>query len=79
MDIDTISPVYGHRTHTNTDEYTYRVPTPPRIVVPPPALNANAIPEFDIATLEEEACFPKLSSVPLVSQNNLLDLSLIHI
>ena len=28
--------------------YTYRVPTPPRIVVPPPALNADALPDIHL-------------------------------
>lgn len=33
--------------HRN-DDYAYRVPTPPRIVVPPPALNAQALPDIDL-------------------------------
>ncbi|KAM0724269.1 hypothetical protein Q7P37_000151 [Cladosporium fusiforme] len=35
---------YPHR----NDDYAYRVPTPPRIVVPPPALNAHALPDIDL-------------------------------
>ncbi|KAF1823522.1 phosphatases II, partial [Dissoconium aciculare CBS 342.82] len=37
---------YPHR----SDHYTYRVPTPPRIVVPPPALNADARPDINLST-----------------------------
>lgn len=32
-----------------TNEYTYRVPTPPRIVVPPPSFNANAVHDFRLS------------------------------
>ncbi|CZT20083.1 uncharacterized protein RCC_05940 [Ramularia collo-cygni] len=38
---------YPHR----ADIYTYRVPTPPRIVVPPPALNSDAIPDIHLSAL----------------------------
>ncbi|KAM3423771.1 hypothetical protein BST61_g1175 [Cercospora zeina] len=39
---------YPHK----TDIYTYRVPTPPRIVVPPPTLNADAVPEITLRAIE---------------------------
>lgn len=42
---------YPHK----ADMYTYRVPTPPRIVVPPPALNADAVPEIAISALRNSA------------------------
>lgn len=42
---------YPHK----TDIYTYRVPTPPRIVVPPPALNADAVPEIAISALRNSS------------------------
>lgn len=44
-DIETFS--YPHR----NSEYSYRVPTPPRIVVPPPALNQEALPDITLNTL----------------------------
>lgn len=34
------------------DNYTSRVPTPPRIVVPPPALNADALPDISIKAIQ---------------------------
>lgn len=36
------------------DEYSYRVPAPPRIVVPPPSLNTEAIPDFKIGRITYE-------------------------
>ncbi|KAF2213313.1 hypothetical protein CERZMDRAFT_96972 [Cercospora zeae-maydis SCOH1-5] len=39
---------YPHK----TDIYTYRVPTPPRIVVPPPTLNADAVPEITLRAIK---------------------------
>lgn len=43
MPSDSSTPLaYPHR----NDDYAYRVPTPPRIVVPPPALNADALPDI---------------------------------
>lgn len=45
MPADTTVPLaYPHR----NDDYAYRVPTPPRIVVPPPALNADALPDIQL-------------------------------
>ena len=34
------------------DHYTSRVPTPPRIVVPPPALNSDALPDISIKAIQ---------------------------
>ncbi|KAI5367950.1 Putative tyrosine-specific protein phosphatase [Septoria linicola] len=39
---------YPHK----SDIYTYRVPTPPRIVVPPPTLNADAVPEITLRAIK---------------------------
>ena len=45
MPTDTTFPLaYPHR----NGDYAYRVPTPPRIVVPPPALNADALPDIQL-------------------------------
>lgn len=45
MPADSESPLsYPHR----NDEYAYRVPTPPRIVVPPPTLNSEALPDISL-------------------------------
>lgn len=45
MSADSGTPLaYPHR----NDDYAYRVPTPPRIVVPPPALNADALPDIQL-------------------------------
>lgn len=41
--------------YSKGDIYTYRVPTPPRIVVPPPALNADAVPEIAISALHNSS------------------------
>ena len=58
---------YPHK----ADIYTYRVPTPPRIVVPPPALNADAIPEITLSAIRTSS-YDFLSTVNynnLVQQN----------
>lgn len=34
--------------HSPAQSYTFRVPSPPRIIVPPPALNANGIPDLHV-------------------------------
>lgn len=34
--------------HSPAQLYTFRVPSPPRIIVPPPALNANGIPDLHV-------------------------------
>lgn len=57
---------YPHR----ADIYTFRVPTPPRIVVPPPALNSDAVPDISLSLLNNTHNF--LNSVDynnLVSSN----------
>lgn len=42
---------YPHR----SDIYTYRVPTPPRIVVPPPTLNSDAVPDITLEALRNSS------------------------
>ncbi|KAK4697061.1 serine/threonine/tyrosine-interacting protein, partial [Lecanoromycetidae sp. Uapishka_2] len=34
--------------HSPAQNYSFRVPSPPRIIVPPPALNANGIPDLHV-------------------------------
>ena len=60
---------YPHRTSTSS----YRVPTPPRIVVPPPALNDNALPEITLSALKDSAIFNNFNYSNLVTQNALLE------
>lgn len=58
---------YPHK----ADIYTYRVPTPPRIVVPPPALNSDAIPDIAISALRNSShqFLSKVNYANLISQN----------
>ncbi|KAK3714295.1 hypothetical protein LTR37_007881 [Vermiconidia calcicola] len=60
---------YPHRTSTST----YRVPTPPRIVVPPPALNSDALPEITLNALKESAFLNSVNYNNIVTQNALLE------
>nr|POE94403.1 serine/threonine/tyrosine-interacting protein a [Quercus suber] len=60
---------YPHK----TAEYSYRVPTPPRIVVPPPALNAEALPEITLRALESADFLNNVNYSNIVTQNALLD------
>lgn len=50
---------YPHK----ADHYTYRVPTPPRIVVPPPALNADAMPDIALAARHDDPTYAFLAHV----------------
>ena len=59
---------YPHRTSNSS----YRVPTPPRIVVPPPALNADALPEIKLNALKGSA-FNHVSYNNIITQNALLE------
>ncbi|CAK4033479.1 tyrosine phosphatase 4 [Lecanosticta acicola] len=58
---------YPHK----ADSYTYRMPTPPRIVVPPPTLNSDAIPEIAISALRDSShqFLSKVNYSNLISQN----------
>jgi len=41
----------AHLTHIAASEYSYRVPTPPRIIIPPPMLNGrDQFPQFSVGT-----------------------------
>jgi len=66
-DVETFS--YPHR----NSEYTYRVPTPPRIVVPPPALNSDALPEITLNALRSANFLNSVNYNNLVTQNALLE------
>jgi protein-tyrosine phosphatase len=55
---------YPHR----SDIYTYRVPTPPRIVVPPPNLNADSMPDIPLRTLST----PSHKFLSTISYSNLI-------
>lgn len=75
MDLDHEEPAFnGSPLHfaRRADDYTYRVPTPPRIVVPPPALDNNAYPDFTLSTLSN-AREPQVKYTNLVTQNALID------
>ncbi|WPG97907.1 Hypothetical protein R9X50_00069000 [Acrodontium crateriforme] len=60
---------YTHK----TSEYTYRVPTPPRIVVPPPALNADAVPQITLNALRSANFLNSVNYNNLVTTNALLE------
>lgn len=54
-------------------EYTYRVPTPPRIVVPPPNLGANALPDFRLSALHDSGFLRNVDYNEVVKSNCLTD------
>lgn len=56
-------------------EYTYRVPTPPRIVVPPPNLYINGLPDFRLKTLHDLSFLRNVNYDELVKTNCLIDWS----
>lgn len=60
---------YAHRTSTSA----YRVPTPPRIVVPPPALNSDALPEITLNALKDASFLNSVNYNNIVTQNALLE------
>ena len=60
---------YPHRTSSSS----YRVPTPPRIVVPPPALNSDALPEITLNALKESSFVNNVNYHNIVTQNALLE------
>jgi serine/threonine/tyrosine-interacting protein len=60
---------YPHK----TAEYSYRDPTPPRIVVPPPALNADSLPEITLNALRSTNFLNNINYNNIVSQNAVLD------
>lgn len=60
---------YPHRTSASS----YRIPTPPRIVVPPPTLNAEALPEITLNAFKDSAFLSKVNHDRLVRQNAILE------
>ncbi|KAH9824616.1 serine/threonine/tyrosine-interacting protein B-like [Teratosphaeria destructans] len=66
-DVETFS--YPHK----TAEYSYRVPTPPRIVVPPPALNSEALPEITLNALRSANFLNGVNLNNIITQNALLE------
>ncbi|KAK3669307.1 hypothetical protein LTR78_010806 [Recurvomyces mirabilis] len=60
---------YPHK----TSEYTYRVPTPPRIVVPPPTLNSDALPSITLSALQSANFLNNINYTNLVTQNALIE------
>ena len=61
--------LYAHR----TSDSTYRVPTPPRIVVPPPTLNANSLPEITLNAIKSATFLSNVSYQNIITQNALLE------
>ena len=63
-------------THMAHHEYTYRLPTPPRIVVPPPTLSTE-VPELHVSeaeSAEDDTAFLKEMNLDsIVAKNTLLD------
>lgn len=60
--------------HFRADEYSYRVPTPPRIVVPPPSVNAAVPADFSLAVPAHNEFLSNISYSHL-GTNSLLDWS----
>jgi len=77
MDIDEDSPTQPklQSIHPPNLAYSYRVPTPPRIVVPPPSLNANALPEFNLSTIQNQSFLKNISYNHLVETNGYVEWS----
>lgn len=60
---------YPHR----TSDSSYRIPTPPRIVVPPPSLNGNALPDITLNALQNATVLNDVNYKNIVTQNALLE------
>ncbi|KAJ9621986.1 hypothetical protein H2203_006867 [Taxawa tesnikishii (nom. ined.)] len=58
-----------------TNDYSFRVPTPPRIVVPPPILNANALPDITLSARSSPQFLADIDYKNLVKSNVLLEWS----
>lgn len=63
--------------HPPAQIYSFRVPSPPRVLVPPPELNANGMPDFDFApdsTFDfESSGFANAEFLKTVTYGNLLN------
>lgn len=66
-DIETFS--YPHK----TADYTYRVPTPPRIIVPPPALNNDSLPDITLDVGRSASFLSGINYNNIITQNAPLD------
>lgn len=60
---------FPHRTSTSES----RLPTPPRIVIPPPSLNSNFLPDITLKAFRESGLVNSLSYNNLVTQNAILE------
>ena len=69
MSTDGTTFLYPGRTST----MSYRVPTPPRIVVPPPALNSKFLPDITLNASENANLLAQISCNNIVTQNALLE------
>lgn len=58
---------------TRTNDYSYRVPTPPRILIPPPRLDKHSIPKICLGRRPEVAFLRDVNYEALVTSNALLD------
>ncbi|KAK4999748.1 hypothetical protein LTR66_001292 [Elasticomyces elasticus] len=56
-----------------TGDYSYRVPTPPKIVVPPPTLNADALPDVTLGALRQQGFLSDLNHGSHVKSNVLIE------
>lgn len=61
--------LFSHR----TSDSTYRIPTPPRIVVPPPMLNANSLPQITLNAIKDASFLNTISYNNIITQNALLE------
>lgn len=69
--------------HSPAQSWSFRVPSPPRIIVPPPALNSNGIPDlhvirdpafdFEINGFENVEFLKKVTYGNLMTTNNMLE------
>lgn len=69
MSADSHTIYYPHR----NSHSTYRVPTPPRIVVPPPPLNDDALPDITLKTLKDSTFLDSVAYHNIVTQNALIE------
>lgn len=60
---------YPHRTSTSEN----RLPTPPRIVIPPPSLNSALLPDITLTALHQSKLVNSINYNNLITQNALLE------
>ena len=56
-----------------TSNYSYRVPTPPRIIVPPPILGCDSLPDFTLNIRAPDSFLNTVSYNRLIQQNALME------